>query len=130
MVYKFFDKTLGSGVNNEIKQNQQLAEELHKPIIRKFKKGRVYSSFKDNIWGADLANIQLISKFDIGIRFLLCVINIFSKDAWVFPLKYKKGVTIVNAFQKILNNSIKLHSKKKNKKKQTTEIWVDKGGKF
>ena len=130
MVYKFFDKTLGSGVNNEIKQNQQLAEELHKPIIRKFKKGRVYSSFKDNIWGADLANIQLISKFDIGIRFLLCVINIFSKDAWGFPLKYKKGVTIVNAFQKILNNSIKLHSKKKNKKKQTNEIWVDKGGKF
>ena len=116
MVYKFFDKTLGSGVNNEIKQNQQLAEELHKPIIRKFKKGRVYSSFKDNIWGADLANIQLISKFDIGIRFLLCVINIFSKDAWVFPLKYKKGVTIVNAFQKILNNSIKLHSKKKKQK--------------
>ena len=130
MVYKFFDKTLGSGVNNEIKQNQQLAEELHKPIIRKFKKGRVYSSFKDNIWGADLANIQLISKFDIGIRFLLCVINIFSKDAWGFPLKYKKGVTIVNAFQKILNNSIKLHSKKKNKKKKTNEIWVDKGGKF
>ena len=118
MVYKFFDKTLGSGVNNEIKQNQQLAEELHKPIIRKFKKGRVYSSFKDNIWGADLANIQLISKFDIGIRFLLCVINIFSKDAWVFPLKYKKGVTIVNAFQKILNNSIKLHSKKKKKTKK------------
>ena len=118
MVYKFFDKTLGSGVNNEIKQNQQLAEELHKPIIRKFKKGRVYSSFKDNIWGADLANIQLISKFDIGIRFLLCVINIFSKDAWVFPLKYKKGVTIVNAFQKILNNSIKLHSKKKTKTKK------------
>ena len=65
MVCKFFDKTLGSGVNNEIEQNQQLAEELHKPIIRKFKKGRVYSSFKDNIWGADLANIQLISKFDI-----------------------------------------------------------------
>ena len=130
MVYKFFDKTLGSGVNNEIKQNQQLAEELHKPIIRKFKKGRVYSSFKDNIWGADLANIQLISKFDIGIRFLLCVINIFSKDAWVFPLKYKKGVTIVNAFQKILNNSIKLHSKKTKQKKKTNEIWVDKGGKF
>ena len=65
MVYKFFDKTLGSGANNDIEQNQQLAEELHKPIIRKFKKGRVYSSFKDNVWGADLANIQLISKFDI-----------------------------------------------------------------
>ena len=57
------------------------------------------------------------------------MINIFSKDAWVFPLKYRKVVTIVNAFQKILNNSIKLHSKKSNKKK-TNEIWVDKGGTF
>ena len=74
MVYKFFDKkSAGSGVtalankstfNNEIKQNLQLAEELHKPIIRNFKKRTVYSGFKDNIWGADLADMQLISKFN------------------------------------------------------------------
>ena len=112
MVYKFFDKksatlvdtsTKGSGVNTRpAPQNQQLAEELHKPIIRKFKKRKVYSAFKDNIWGADLADMQLISKFNKGIRFLLCVIDIFSKYAWVVPLKDKKGVSIVAAFQSIL----------------------------
>ena len=80
----------------------QLAKELHKPIIRKFKKRKVYSGFRDNIWGADLADMQLISKFNKVFRFLLCVIDIFSKYVWVVPLKDKKVVSIVNAFQKIL----------------------------
>ena len=93
MVYKFFDKKFaGSGVtalankaafNNEIKQNLQLAEELHKPIIRNFKKRTVYSGFKDNIWGADLADMQSIKKLNKETRFLLCVIDIFSKSAWI-----------------------------------------------
>ena len=97
MIYKFFDK-----------KSALLADKSNaggKPIIRKFKKRKVYSSFKDNIWGADLADMQLISKFDKGIRFLLCVIDIFSKYAWVVPLKDKKGITIANAFQKILDKS-------------------------
>ena len=94
MVYKFFDKksasladksTKGSGAttltNKYLSQNQQLAEELHKPIIRKFKKRKVHSTFKDNILGADLADMQLISRYNKGIRFLLCVIDIFSKYA-------------------------------------------------
>ena len=113
MVYKFFDKkSTGSGfpsssasliVNNDTKQNLQLAEELHKPIIKKIKKRKVYSGFKDNIWGADLADMQLISKFNKGFRFLLCVvIDIISKYAWVVPLKDKKGFSTVNTFQKIL----------------------------
>ena len=95
MVYKFFDKkTKGSGrplssalliTNN--KENIQLAKELHKPIIRKFEKRTVYSRFKDNIWGADLADVQLISKFNKGFRFLLFVIDIFSKYVWAVPLK-------------------------------------------
>ena len=115
MVYKFFDeKSKGSGVNtranDKIKQNQrsldlathQLAEELHKPIIRKLKKKTVYSGSKDNIWEADLADMQLISKFNKRFRFLLCVIDIFSKYAWVVLLK---GVCIVDAFQKILDKS-------------------------
>ena len=85
MFYKFFDKksslladksAAGSGVaNNKIKQNLQLAEELHKPIIRNFKKRTVYSRFKDNIWGTDLADMQLISKFSKGFRFLLYIIG-------------------------------------------------------
>ena len=73
-------------------QNEQLAEELHKPILRKFKKGKVYSAFKDNIWDADLADVQLISKFNKRFRFLSCVIDNFSKYAWVVLLKDKKGV--------------------------------------
>ena len=61
-------------------------------IIRNFKKRAVYSGSKDDIWGADLADMQLICKFNKGFRFLLCVIDIFSKYALVVPLKNKKGV--------------------------------------
>ena len=71
-------------------RNQELAEELHKPIIRKFENRKVYSSFIDNIWGADLADMKLISKFNRGIRFLLCFIDMFIKSACAFPLKDKK----------------------------------------
>ena len=81
--------------------NEELAEELHKPIIRNFKKRTVYSAFKDNILGADLADMQLMNKFNKGFTFLLCVIDIFSKYACVVPLKDKKGITIVNAFKRI-----------------------------
>ena len=63
----------------------------------------MYSSFKDKIWGADLADMQLLSKFNEGFRFLLCVIDTYSKYAWVVPLKDKKGISIVNAFKQILN---------------------------
>ena len=61
-------------VNN--KENIRLADELHKPIIRKYKKRKLYSSFRDNIWGADLADVQILSKFTKGFRFLLCVIDV------------------------------------------------------
>ena len=120
MVYKFFDKkSEESGIFNN-KENIQLADELHKPIIRKFKKRKVYSSFKDNNWGADLADMQLLSKFNKGFRFFLCAIDIFSKFAWVIPLKDKKGVSIVNEFRKILDDS----------KRKPNKIWVDKGSEF
>ena len=99
MVYKFFDKkSKGSGIKNDITENQQLANELHKPIIRKFKKRKVYSSFKDNIWGVDLAHMQLISNYNKRIRYLLCAIDLFSKYAFAVPLKDKKQSTIANAF--------------------------------
>ena len=80
----------------------------------------MYSTFKDNIWGADLADMQLLSKYNNGIRFLLCVIGIFSKYAWVVPLKDKKGISIAKAFQIILKQS----NRKANK------ISVDKGFEF
>ena len=78
IVYDLFDKK-PKGINNEIKQNEQLAEELHEPIIKKFKRRKVYSSFKDNIWVADLAAMQFTNKFIKEFNFLSCVINIFRK---------------------------------------------------
>ena len=120
MVYKFFDKKTEGSVIKSMQQNEQLAEEFIKPISRKFRKRRVYSTFKGNIWGADLADIQLIRKFNKGFRFLLCVIDIFSKCAWVAPLKDKKVVSIANAFQSFLKKS----NRKPNK------MWVDKGSEF
>ena len=64
--------------------------------------------------------MQLISKFNKGFRFLLCAIDIFSKYTWVVLLKDKKGVSIANAFQKILDDS----------KRNPNKIWVDKGSEF
>ena len=91
MVYKYLDKkTFGSGIKYENIFDKELAEELHKPIIRKFKKRKVQSPFIDNIWGAYLADVKLISKRNKGFRFLICVIDIYSKYAWVIALKDKK----------------------------------------
>ena len=113
MVYNFFDKkTAGSGVTTltnksaikSIPQTEKLVKELHKLIIKKRKKRKVYSAFKNYIWAADLADMQLISKFNKGFRFLLCVIDIFSRYSRVVPLKDKKRMSIINAFQKILDD--------------------------
>ena len=111
MVYKLFDKkSSGSGITT-IKPDYQLANKLHKQIIKKFKKRKVYSSFRDNIWGVDLVDMQLVSKCNKGIKYLLCAIDLFSKYLWVIPLKDKKGTSIVNGFQK---NNFKRKKNKKN----------------
>ena len=97
-----------------------LADELHKPVIKKFNKRKVYSQFRDNIWGVDLADMQSLSKNNKGINYLLCAIDLFSKYAFVVPLKYKKEISTVNGFNKIIKQS----NRKPNK------IWVDQGGEF
>ena len=136
MVYKFFNsKVEGSGakhVNTKLApQNQQLAEELLKPIIKKIEKRKVHAAFIDNIWGADLVDMQLLSRYNKGIRFLLCAIDIFSKYAWVVPLKDKKGVSIVMAFQSILKQSNCRRAKDTSAQHvKPNKIWVDKGSEF
>ena len=97
-----------------------MAEELHKPLIKRFKKEGTILHLKTIFGGADLTDMQLISKFNKEIRFLLCVIDTFNKYAWVVPLNDKKGVTIVNAFQNILNSS----------KRKPNKIWIDKDNEF
>ena len=98
MVQNVFDKkSIGSGVAAQ--PNYQLANELHKQIIQKFER-RSYYSFTDNIWGVGLPGMQLVSKYNRGIKCLSSEIDLFSKYAQVVPLNYKKGISIVYAFQK------------------------------
>ena len=130
MVYKFFDKKpTGRGfkkLKNKAEPNalarssSTVADERHKPIIRKFNKRKVYSQFKDYIWQVDLAGMQSLSRKNKGIKHLLRAIDLYSKYAFVIPLKDKKGINIVNAFNKIIKQS----NRKPNK------IWVDQGGEF
>ena len=102
MAYKFFDKkNSGGGIKTKNISKQELAEELYKAIIKKIEKRKVHSLFIDNIWGADLANMQLISKFNKRFRFLVWIIDIYSKYAWVIPLKGKKVLQLLMLFKKI-----------------------------
>ena len=119
MVYKCFDKKskASSVVINE--PNYQLANELHKTINRKFQNRKVFSSFRDNIWGVDLADMQSFSKYNKGINYLLCAIDLFSKYAWFVPIKDKKGISIVNSFKKIISNG-----------RKPNKIWVDQSSEF
>ena len=79
----------------------------------------MYSSFKDNIWGVHLADMSLISKFNKGIKYLLCVIDLFSRYSWVIPLNNKIGESVVEGFKKILSLS-----------RKPNKIWVDHGSEF
>ena len=132
MVYKFFDKKIsgsgiasgsgassGSGTSSGTSYSANLANELHKPIRRKFQLRKIIPVSIDNIWGADLADMQLISKYNKGFRFLLCVIDLYSKYAWVIPVKDKKGDSIVTAFKHLLATG-----------RKPKKLWVDRGTEF
>ena len=111
MAYKFFDKkATGSGIKSM--SNKKIADELQQPIISKFKRRRVYSSFKDNIWAVDLADMQLISKYNRGIRFLLWEIDLFSKYAWIVPERSKKELLLLMSILDKL-------------KRKPNKIWID-----
>ena len=113
-------KTSGGTVKKENIQNKELAKGLHKSIIRKFEKRKVHPNFIDIVWATNLADMHLLSTFNKGFRFLICVIDIYSKYAWIIPLKDKNGIRITNAFQLFFDET----NCKSNK------IWVDKGSEF
>ena len=101
-----------------IKKVSTLAEELHKPVRKKFEKRRVLVNGIDKIWAADLVDMQAFSKFNRGIRYLLAVIDVFSKYGWLIPLKDKTGKSVVSALKTIF------------KERQPEKMWVDKGKGF
>ena len=98
---------------------QQLAEELHKPIRRKFTKRRVFAKGVDEIWAADLVEMQTFSEWNKGIKYLLMVIDVFSKFGWIEPLQNKKGETVASAFKKIFKSG-----------RKPRLLWTDKGKEF
>ena len=100
--------------------SQQLAEELHKPITRNFRKRRVISKGIDKIWAADLVEMQKYSKWNKGVKYLLMVIDVFSKYGWIVPLKDKKTESVSTAFDEIFKKS----------KRKPTMLWTDKGSEF
>ena len=92
----------------------------HLILLKNPKYDEYHLDFINNIWGANLAGMQLISNFNKGFRLLLCVIYIYSKYAWVIPLKDKQRIRMINSFQNILDESNRTPNK----------IWVDKGSEF
>ena len=99
---------------------QQLAVELHKPITRNFRKRRVISYGIDKIWAADLVEMQKYGKWNKGIKYLLMVIDVFSKNGWIKPLKDKKTESVSLAFDEIFKKS----------KRKPDKLWTDKGSEF
>ena len=87
-----------------IKWTDQLANELHNPVIHHFRRRKVIVNDIDEIWAADLVGMQSFSKFNNGIKYLLMLIEVFSKYGWIVPLKSKTGVDVANALSKIFSN--------------------------
>ena len=83
-----------------------LADELHKPIKRKFPRRSMKGFSKDEIWCADLVDMQAFSSFNKGFKYILTVIDIFSKYVWVIPIKDKTATSVTKAFEKIISDRI------------------------
>ena len=105
---------------NDTIWTDQLADEPHKPVIKYFPKRKVYVNGIDEVWNADLVEMQAFSKFNRGVRYLLTVIDVFSKYGWMLPLKDKTGKSVADAFKEIFKKS----------KRKPENLWTDKGREF
>ena len=108
-------KRLGWG----IKWTNQLANELHKPIRRKFKKRLVVAKNVDDIWAADLVEMQPLAKYNNGQKYILMIIDVFSKYGWAVPIKSKTGLAVADALRKVLKEGA-----------SPAMLWTDKGKEF
>ena len=111
----------GKGIKKPILWSNLLANELHKPITKKFRKRRVYVNGIDETWAADLVDMNAYSKQNKGVKYLLTVIDIFSKYGWIIPLKNKSGLSVAEAFNKIFHGR---------EGRKPIFLWVDKGKEF
>ena len=103
-----------------IQWSNELADELHKPIRRKFQKRKVFAKTVDDIWTADLVEMAPLAKFNKGYKYLLMIIDVFSKYGWIVPLKTKTGAAVAHAFKEVFHKSGRI----------PTRLWTDKGKEF
>ena len=106
------------GIKKNSRWSDTLAEELHKPITRKFKKRIVYARGVDKIWAADLVDMKTFANDNEGMKYLLTVLDVFSKYGWIVPLKAKMGAEVAKALKKIFEV------------RKPEKLWVDKGKEF
>lgn len=103
-----------------VEWTNDLADELHKPLRHKFQKRKVFATSVDSIWTADLIDMQTFAKVNKGYRYLLTVIDVFSKFGWIIPLKTKTGAVVTQAFRHLFKTSERV----------PTRLWTDKGREF
>ena len=108
------------------KQQQQLAKEVLGPQTTKFKRQRIIPLYKDETWSADLIDKSSLSKYNNNYKFILTVIDIFTKYGWAIPLKNKSGLSITNGFKTILSEGLQGGSEPRKPEK----LWVDRGCEF
>ena len=121
-------KRMGLG----IQWSNELADELHKPIRRKFQKRKVVAKTVDDIWTADLVEMIPLAKYNKGFKYLLMVIDVFSKFGWIVPLKTKTGVAVANAFKRLFKE-VEEEGKEGeggSRRRVPTRLWTDKGKEF
>ena len=111
-------ETMTTSIKNVEKQ-QQLAKEVFSPRITKFRRERIIALYKDETWSADLIDKSSLSKHNNNYKFLLTVIDIFTKYAWAIPLKNKSGLSIANGFKTLLSEG-----------RKPEKLWVDRGSEF
>jgi len=107
-----------NGSSKNVSWSSPLATELHKPVIKNFPKRKVFVNRIDKIWAADLVDTQAFSRFNREIRYLVTVIDVFSKFGWMLPLKDRTGVSVANALKEIF------------KQRKSEKLWTDKGQEF
>ena len=107
-------------------KHQLLAKEVFSPQIRKLRRERIIPLYKDETWSADLIDKSSLSKYNNNYKFILTVIDIFTKYAWAIPLKNKSGLSITNGFRIVLSENPQGGSESRKPEK----FWVDRGSEF
>ena len=119
-------ETMTTSIKNVEKQQQLLTKEVFSPQITKFRRERIIPLYKDETWSADLIDKSSLSKYNNNYKFILTVKDIFTKYAWVSPLKNKSGLSITNGFKTILSEGPQGGSEHR----KPDKLWLDRGSEF